>query len=93
MERIILKYVYDYLHCNELISPKQSRFTPGDSTDKQLSHLYHMFAEALDNNKDVRLVFCDISKAFDRVWHKGLILKLEKIGIGSPLLNWFGYYL
>ena len=73
MERIIFKYVYNFLHIKKLITSKQSEFTPGDSTVNQLSHLYHMFAEALDNKKDVRLVFCDISKAFDRVWHKGLI--------------------
>ena len=37
--------------------------------------------------------FCDISKEFDRVWHRGLILKLEKYGIHGNLLAWFGNYL
>ena len=37
--------------------------------------------------------FCDISKAFDRVWHRGLILKLEKYGIHGKLLAWFANYL
>ena len=37
--------------------------------------------------------FCDISKAFDRVWHRGLILKLEKYGIHGNLLAWFANYL
>ena len=35
----------------------------------------------------------DISKAFDRVWHKGLLHKLKLIGVGSPLLSWFESYL
>ncbi|KAK3085741.1 hypothetical protein FSP39_008065 [Pinctada imbricata] len=38
-------------------------------------------------------VFCDISKAFDRVWHKGLIHKLQSIGINGEILNWFSNYL
>ena len=51
-------------------------FIPGDSTVNQLAYLYHIFTEALDAGKEVRTVFCDISKAFDRVWHEGLIYKL-----------------
>ena len=31
-----------------------------------------LFGKALDSGKEVQVVFCDISKAFDRVWHKGL---------------------
>ncbi len=38
-------------------------------------------------------MFCDISKAFDRVWHRGLIFKLSSIGINGCLLKWFSSYL
>jgi hypothetical protein len=43
--------------------------------------------------KDIRVVFCDISKAFDRVWHKGLLFKLKQYGISGNLLVWFERYL
>ena len=49
--------------------------------------------KALDSGKEVRVVFCDISKAFDRVWHKGLIHKLKQSGISGNLLKWFQKYL
>ena len=39
------------------------------------------------------MVFCDISKAFDRVWHKGLLFKLAQNGIQGKLLEWFTSYL
>jgi len=93
LERIVLKSVYNFMLDNKVISPHQSGFQPGDSTTNQLSFLYHTFCQALDAKKDVRIVFCDISKAFDRVWHKGLLYKLEKIGIGGSLLSFFRNYL
>jgi hypothetical protein len=31
--------------------------------------------------------------AFDKVWHKGLIHKLENLGVRDPLLSWFRTYL
>ena len=38
-------------------------------------------------------MFCDISKAFDRVWHRGLLFKLESIGVSDSLILWFSDYL
>ena len=52
-----------------------------------------MFCEAVDGGKEVRVVFCDISKAFDRVWHRRLLHKLESIGVSESLLSWFQSYL
>ena len=52
-----------------------------------------MIISNLDVGKDVRFVFCDISKAFDRVWHKGLIYKLRRLGITGNLLSWITDYL
>ena len=71
----------------------QSGFIPGDSTINQLTFLYDAFCRALDEGKEERVVFCDNSKAFDRVWHKGLIRKLEAAGITGTVLQWFTDYL
>ncbi len=48
---------------------------------------------AVENGKELRIVFCDISKAFDRVWHNGLLYKLEKGGITNSALAWIKNYL
>ena len=39
------------------------------------------------------MVFCDISKSFDRVWHKGLLFKLKQNGIEGDFLEWISNYL
>ena len=76
MERCIYKYLYNYVIYNQFLTPLQSGFVSGDSTTCQLLHTYHMICEAVDNGKEVLTVFCIISKAFDQVWHKGLLHKL-----------------
>jgi hypothetical protein len=93
LERVVFKHLYNYFFENNLLTPHNSGFKPGDSTVNQLAFLYHTFCEALDMKKDIKIVFCDISKAFDRVWFKGIIYKLRRLGISGNLLNFFKNYL
>lgn len=93
LERCVHKHMYNYVTENNLITPFQSGFTRNDSTTNQLTFLYHTFCQAVDNGKEIRVVFCDISKAFDRVWHRGLLFKLSSIGIKGNLLRWLSSYL
>ena len=37
--------------------------------------------------------FCDISKAYDSVWHQGLLFKLKQSGIDGALIKWIENYL
>ena len=93
LEKCIFKYLYNYLVDYNKITSVQSGFRPKDSAVFQLIDLYDTFCRALDDGKEVRVVFCDISKAFDRVWHRGLLFKLRRMGITGPLLQWFQSYL
>ena len=70
--------MYNFLTVNELITKNQSGFRPGDSTTNQLLYLIDTIHKSFDANPtlEVRAVFMDISKAFDKVWHSGLIFKL-----------------
>ena len=93
MEKLVHKYVSDYFIEHNVITSLQSGFTSGDSTVNQLVDIYNTFCRALDEGKEVRAVFFDISEAFDRVWHKGLLFKLKCVGISGTLLEWFADYL
>ncbi|MCG8077918.1 MAG: reverse transcriptase family protein, partial [Candidatus Thiodiazotropha taylori] len=93
LEKIVHKHVFNFCRDNNIITTFQSGFVPGDCTVNQLSDLYNTFCKALDEGKEVRTIFCDISKAFDRVWHRGLLFKLRRAGITGSLLSWFSNYL
>ena len=93
IERILFNVLFEYFQSNFLLLLWQSGFIPGHSTVTHLVEMYHHLCEAVSAGKDVRIVFCDISRGFDRVWHEGLLFKLEKCGISNKLLAWLKNYL
>ena len=72
-----------------MLNPNHSGFRPKDSCVYQLMEITHNIFSSFDRNPtlETRAVFLDISKAFDEVWHKGLLFKLESVGISGDLLN------
>ena len=94
-ERIVFKNLYNFLVFNNLITKNQSGFRPGDSCTNQLLSLANDIHTAFDDKNclEVRSVFLDMSKAFDKVWHEGLIFKLKQNGIEGNILALFQNYL
>ena len=87
------KYLFNFFRDYNALSAFQSDFFPGDSTVNQLIDISYTFCKARDEGKEVRAIFCDISKAFGRVWHIGLLFKLKSAGVSGSLLTWFSDYL
>lgn len=73
-ERLILQYLQKHLH--NKIRPEQFAFRPEHSTTLQLTKLTHQLSQNLNNDIQTAAVFLDVEKAFDRVWHEGLLHKL-----------------
>ena len=62
------------------------------------SQSYHLYRKSVNQlfmgvQKIVQGAFLDISAAFDKVWHNGLIAKLSQIGIDRYCLEFFKSYL
>ena len=77
-EKIIFDTIFQHFTVNKLLNPNQSGFNlVGDSCIRQLLSITHELYASFDANPPlgVRSVFSDISKAFDQVWHEGLLLK------------------
>ena len=60
------------------MSSHQSGFKGGDSYINQLLSITHEIYKSFDESFEVREVFLDISKAFDRVWHDDLTFKPQE---------------
>ena len=91
--KMLEKLVYDSL-CSHLVSfgllsPNRSGFRLGDSAINQLIAITHTIFQAFDCSPplDVRSVYVDISKAFDKVWHDGLIHRLKRCGVSGQCLS------
>ena len=93
LKKIVFAQLYNFLLELDFLNPLQSGFRPGHSTVNQLTYLVHRIYESLEQGKEVRMVFRDISKVFDKVWHKGLLYKLKTIGVRDPLMGWVESYL
>ena len=93
LEKIVFDQVYSYLNSHNLLSISQSGFRPGDSTIFQLISITSTIYESFEKFDETRAVFLDISKAFDKVWHDGIIFKLKCNGISGNLLKFFENYL
>ena len=89
------KIVYSrlYQHILPHLPTHQSGFRQHDGTELQLARLVHQISAARDSGQSVLACFFDLSKAFDRVWHEGLLAKLLHYGVSERVLAWLKTYL
>ena len=89
LEKLLFDSMYKHLCTNGLLTDHQSGFCPCDSTINQLLSISHKIYTGFEErpSRETRAVFLDFSKAFDRVWHEGLLYKLECNGISGNLLK------
>ena len=97
MSKVFESIMHDRLlkHCieNNIISEKQAAYLKGDSTVSQLLYIVHNIRKNWTNGKISHGLFLDVSAAFDKVWHNGLLAKLNHIGVEGHFLETIGSYL
>ena len=87
-EKILFNSIYKFLEENNLCK-HQSGFRPSDSCEYQLLSIVHDIYASFDCSPPLvaRVIFLNISNAFDRVWHDGLIYKVKSIRINGMFLK------
>ena len=88
----MFKDLFNYFHKNESYTKCQSGFLPGESCISQLLSIVHDINSSFDWNptQDVRGIFLDISKVFDKVTLEGLKLTLFRMGFFGAAHGWGG---
>ena len=93
LERIINNRLYTFMEEKKLLANEQSGFRRHRRTADNLFFLIQKITETFSRSKKVCGLFFDISKAFDRVWHEGLLYKLIKAKIPNYLIFWIRSFL
>ena len=92
-EKAVVKYLLIYLLINNLIYEYQSGFLPKHSPTHQLLEIYHCIVSNLKDNMATSIVFADISRAFDRLSHRGLYCKFDLYGFSTDIKDWLFSFL
>ena len=82
-EALLNSHFIKHFEFNNLLSDHQYGFRKARSTGDLLSYLTHAWSSSLSNFGESFVVALDISKAFNRVWHKALLAKLPAYGFTS----------
>lgn len=92
-ERIILTRLTDHLDENQTIPDEQFGFRPTLSSELQTLRIVEKISESLEKKDTTAAIFLDVSKAFDKVWHDGLIYKLIRAQIPRKFVKLIECYL
>ncbi len=92
-ECILNRKLLKHLSTSDLLSDRQYGFRKGRSTDDLFAFLTDSWSSSLSRFGETFAVALDISKTFDRVWHKALLSKLPSYGFYPSLCSFFSSFL
>ena len=88
VERLVKSRLYKFLEDSGIIVKQQSGFRNNKGAADNLVFFTQKISETLNKGKKACGIFFDISKAFDKVWHNGLIYKLINLNVPSYMLRY-----
>ena len=92
-EKMINHCLYWWLESNRLIDTNQAGFRAKSRTEDQLFRLTQRVLDGFQRGEHTAAIFVDLQQAYDRVWRKGLFLKMQNLGIRGKLYFWIKAFL
>ena len=92
-ERMINTRLYHWLETNHLLSDMQAGFRKGCRTEDQLIRFIQNTLDGFQASKTTTAVFIDLQQAYDRVWRKGLLIKMSNMGVHGNMFKWIQSFL
>ena len=92
-ESFVKEYVYNYLETTNYLCEEQHGFRSHRSCTTQLLLVSEILSKRIEDGLDTDVINLDFQKAFDKVSHKRLLLKVEKAGIQGPIYDLIKYFL
>ena len=93
LEHIVHSNMMNHLHKHNVLADVQHGFRKFRSCESQLIMTTHDFIEYLNNKQQIDAIFLDFSKAFDKVHHQSLLLKVKHYGIENNMFLWIKSFL
>ena len=92
-ETMVNNRLIHHLDENNILSKHQSGFRKNRSTLDQILTLEHDIKLAHSRKQELLAVFLDLEKAFDLMWHEGVLLKLKKYGVTGKMYSFVKSFL
>ena len=82
-----------HLDTHNILTDAQHGLTEGRSCETQLVQTVNDFSKSLDDSEQMDVILLDFSKAFDKVAHHRLALKMQYYRIRGSTLDWISNFL
>jgi len=93
MEHVIVSCLMKHFERHSTLHPRQHGFRTKRSCDSQLIEFTHDLFSGVHDGEQMDVIIMDFAKAFDKVPHNRLLLKLERYGVVGRTLSWIAAFL
>ena len=93
MESIIRDHIMTHIQTHKLIHQSQHGFLPGRSCQSNLLEFIQTVPDEVDNHNNMAIAYLDFAKAFDKVPHERLLLKIKSMDIHEQVTLWIAAWL